>query len=194
MKRADDFVCFVPRGSYTPTRRALLSILPLVYCDEFVSSDVGLVHPLIVSGRIVLPSYEVLRLLSSAKVTFSEGLFNFPLFLPFDQFGRWFEEIGSVFVGFPIWRKEGCVKHIVDSPCFREVDPICDVRDLGDYLERSVSLWRQLFTIVWSFDICPFQPYFVSYFAAFESRFFDHLVLDLFQRVLGFFPCFLDAR
>src|SRR5712671_3254071 len=141
MKRADDFVCFFPRGSYTPTRRALFSILPLVYCDKFISSDIGLIHPLIVSGRIVLPSNEVLWLLSSAEVAFSEDLFNFPLFLSFDQFGRWFEEIGSVFFGLLVRRKEGCVKHVVDSPCFREVDPVCDVGDLGDYLERSVSLW-----------------------------------------------------
>src|SRR5712675_1032306 len=141
MKRADDFVCFFPRGSYTPTRWALFSILPLVYCDEFVSSDVGLIHPLIVSGRIVLPSYEILRLPSSAEVAFSEDLLDFPFFLPFDQFGRWFEEVGPMFVGLLVRRKEGCVKHVVDSPCFREADPVCDVGNLGDYLERSVSLW-----------------------------------------------------
>src|SRR5712671_3498968 len=141
MKRADDFVCFSPRGSYTPTRWTLFSILPLVYCDEFVCGDVGLINPLIVSGRIVLPSYEVLWLLSSAEVAFPEDLFDFPLFLPFDQFGRWFEEVSSVFVGLLVWHKEGCVKHIVDSPCFREVDPVSDVGDFGDYLERSVSPW-----------------------------------------------------
>jgi len=140
-KRADDFVCSSPWGSYTPARWALFSILPLVYCDEFVSSDVGLVNPLIVSGRIVLPSYKISQLLSSAKVAFSEDLFDLPLFLPFDQFGRWFEEVGSVFVGLFVRRKEGCMKHVVDSPCFREVDPISDVGDFGDYLERSVSPW-----------------------------------------------------
>src|SRR5712672_520182 len=138
---ADGFVCLFPRGSYTPTRWALFSILPLVYCDKFVCSDIGLIHPLVVSGRIVLPSYEVLRLLSSAEVAFSEDLFNFPLFLSFDQFGRWFKEIGSVFVGLFVRRKKRRVKHVVDSPCFREADPVCDVGDLGDYLERSVSLW-----------------------------------------------------
>src|SRR5712671_7447857 len=141
MKRADNFICFFPRGSYTPTRRALFSILPFVYCDQFFCGDVGLVDPLIVSGRIVLPSYKVLQLLSSAEVAFSKDLFNFPFFLPFDQFGRWFEKIGSVFVGLLVRRKEGCVKHVMDSPCFREVDPVCNVGNLGDYLERSVSLW-----------------------------------------------------
>src|SRR5712671_2210938 len=141
MMRADDFVCFFPRGSYTPTRWALFSILPFVYCDQFFCSDVGLIDPLIVSGRIVLPSHKVLQLLSSAEVAFSEDLFDFPFFLPFDQFGRWFEEVGSVFVGLLVRRKEGRVKHVVDSPCFRETDPVCDVGNLGDYLKRSVSPW-----------------------------------------------------
>jgi len=74
-------------------------------------------------------------------VAFSEDLLNFPLFLPFDQFGGWFKEVCPVFVGLLVWRKEGCVKYVMDSPCFREVDLVSDVGDLGDYLERSVSLW-----------------------------------------------------
>src|SRR5712671_4105337 len=141
MKRADDFVCFSPWGSYTPTRWALFSILPFVYCDQFFCSDVGLIDPLIVSGRIVLPSYKVLQLLSSAEVAFPEDLFDFPFFLPFDQFGRWFEEVCPVFISLLVWRKERCVEHVVDSPRFREVDPVSDVGNLGDYLERSILLW-----------------------------------------------------
>src|SRR5712671_3388185 len=57
---ADDLVCFFPRGSYTPARWALFSVLPFVYFHEFVGRNVGLVNPLIVSGRVVLPSYEIL--------------------------------------------------------------------------------------------------------------------------------------
>src|SRR5712672_1182216 len=57
---ADNLVCFFPRGSYTPARWALFSVLPFVYLHEFVGRDVGLVNPLIVSGGVVLPSYEVL--------------------------------------------------------------------------------------------------------------------------------------
>src|SRR5712671_2850901 len=141
MKRADDFVCSFPRGSYTPTRQALFSILPFIYCNKFFGGDVGLVNPLVVSGRITLPSHKILKLLSSAEVAFSEDLFNFPLFLPFNQFGRWFEEVSSVFVGLLVQCKEGCVKHIMDSPCFRETDPVSDMGNLGDYLERSISPW-----------------------------------------------------
>jgi len=192
-KRADDFVCSSPRGSYTPLRWALFSVFSFVYLHEFVGRDVGLVDPLIVSGRVVLPSYEILQFLSSAEVALSEDLFDFPFFLPFDQFGRWFEEVCSVFFGLLVWRKEGCVKHIVDSPCFREPDLVGDVGDLCDYLERSVSLWGQFPTIVRSFDVCSFQPYFISNFEAFELCFLDHLFLGLFQRVLGLFPCFFDA-
>ena len=74
-------------------------------------------------------------------MAFPEDLFDFPLFLSFDQFGRWFKEVCSVFVGLLVWRKEGCVKHIVDSPCFRESNLVSDMGDLGNYLEGSVSLW-----------------------------------------------------
>src|SRR5712671_530161 len=138
---ADNFGCPFPWGSYTPTRWALFSVLPFVYLYEFVGRNVGLVDPLIVGGRVVLPSYEILQFLSSAEVALSEDLFDFPLFFSFDQF-RWrFQEVCSVFVGFLVQRKKGCVKHVVDSPCFRETDPISDVGNLGDYLERSVSLW-----------------------------------------------------
>src|SRR5712672_717170 len=49
-KGANDFVCFFPRGSYTPSRWALFSILTFVYFHEFVGRDVGLVDPLVVSG------------------------------------------------------------------------------------------------------------------------------------------------
>ena len=74
-------------------------------------------------------------------MVFPEDLFNFPLFLPFDQFGGWFEEVSSVFVSLLVCRKEGCMKHVVDSPCFGETDLVSDVGNLGDYLERSVSPW-----------------------------------------------------
>src|SRR5712671_3126837 len=138
---ADNLVCSLPRGSYTPARWALFSVLPFVYLYEFVGRDVGLVDPLIMSGWVVLPSYEVLYFLSSAEVAFAEDLFNFPFFFSFDQF-RWrFQEICSVFIGFLVRREKGCVKHVVDSPCFREADSVSDVGNLGDYLKRSVSLW-----------------------------------------------------
>src|SRR5712672_3850211 len=141
VKRADDFVCFSPRGSYTPLRWALFSVFSFVYLHEFVGRDVGLVDPLVVRGRVVLPSYEILQFLSSAEVALSEDLFDFPFFFSFDQF-RWrFQKVCSVFVGFLIRREKGCVKHVVDSPCFRETDPVGDVGNLSDYLERSVSLW-----------------------------------------------------
>jgi len=35
-----------------------------------------------------------------AKVAFSEDLFYFPLFLPFDDFGRRFDEVQTMFGGF----------------------------------------------------------------------------------------------
>jgi len=74
-------------------------------------------------------------------MAFAKDLFDFPFFFSFDQF-RWrFQEICSVFVGFLVRREKRCVKHIVDSLCFREVDSVSDVGNLGDYLERSVSLW-----------------------------------------------------
>src|SRR5712672_2573531 len=57
---ADNLVCSFPRGSYTPARWALFSVLPFVYLYEFVGRDVGLVNPLIMGGRVVLPSYKVL--------------------------------------------------------------------------------------------------------------------------------------
>src|SRR5712671_203909 len=141
VKRSDDFVCLFPRGSYTPSRWALFSVFSFVYLHEFVGRDVGLVDPLIVSGRVVLPSYEILQFLSSAEVALSEDLFDFPFFFSFDQFGGRFEEVCSVFFGFLVWRKEGCMKHVVDSPSFRELDLVSDVGDFCDYLEGSVSLW-----------------------------------------------------
>jgi len=81
---ADDLVCLFPRGSYTPTRRALFPILSFVYRDQFVGRDVGLVDPLIVSGRVAFPPYKILLFLPSAEVAFSEDLFDFPLFFSLD--------------------------------------------------------------------------------------------------------------
>src|SRR5712672_1743453 len=115
MKRTDDFICFFPRGSYTPTRWALFSILPFIYCDKFLGGDVRLVDPLIVSRRIALPSHEILQLPSSAEVAIPGDPFGFPLFLPFHSFGRQFKEVGSMFIGLLVWHKEGCMKHIMDS-------------------------------------------------------------------------------
>jgi len=60
MKRADDFICSFPQGSYTPTRWALFPVLPFVYRDKFLHGDVRLVDPLIVSRRIALPPHKVL--------------------------------------------------------------------------------------------------------------------------------------
>src|SRR5712671_7604731 len=71
---ADDFICPFPWGSYTPTRRALFPIFPFVYRDQVVGHDIGLVDPLIVSGRIAFPPYKGLLLLSLAEVAFSEDL------------------------------------------------------------------------------------------------------------------------
>jgi len=66
--------------------------------------EIVVVDPLIVGGRVAFPPHQVLKFSSSAEVAFAEDLFYFPLFLPFDDFRRWFEEVGAVFGGFLVWR------------------------------------------------------------------------------------------
>jgi len=85
-----------PRGSYTPSR----DLFAVVFRDEFVGVEVPVVDPLIVRWRVAFPPHQVLDLLSSAKVALSEDLFHLPLFLPFDDFGRRFNEVWTVFGGF----------------------------------------------------------------------------------------------
>jgi len=66
--------------------------------------EIVAVDPLVMGRRVVFPPHQVLKFSSSAEVVFAEDLFYFPLFLPFDDFGRRFEEVGAVFRGFSVRR------------------------------------------------------------------------------------------
>jgi len=66
--------------------------------------EIVAVDPLIVGGRVAFPPHQILEFPSSAEVAFAEDLFYFPLFLPFDDFGRRFEEVRAMFGGFLVRR------------------------------------------------------------------------------------------
>jgi len=104
------------------------SLFSLSYIATSSSAvDVGLIHPLIVSGRIVLPTLRGIAASFLGRSSVFRGSVHFPLFLSFDQFGRWFEEIGSVFVGLLVRRKERCVKHVAIPDQLPETWGIHDV-------------------------------------------------------------------
>jgi len=88
-----------PWGSYTPSR----DLFGIVFGDEFVGVEVPLIDPLVVRWRVAFPPHQVLDLSSSAEVAFSKDLFNLPLFLPFDDFRRWFDEVRTMFGGLLEW-------------------------------------------------------------------------------------------
>jgi len=75
-------------------------LFTVVFCDEFVGVEVPLSDPLIVCWRVAFPPHQILDLPSAAEVAFSEDLFYLPFFLPFDDFGRWFNEVRTMFGGF----------------------------------------------------------------------------------------------
>ena len=87
---------FSPQGSYTPSR----DLFAVVFLDEFVSVEIPLIDPLIVRWRVAFPPHQVLDLSSSAEVAFSEDLFHLPFFFAFNDFGRRFDKVGTVFGGF----------------------------------------------------------------------------------------------
>jgi len=51
------------------------------------------------------------------------------------------------------------VQHVMDSPCFREAEPVWRRGNLSDYLK--VLRFGEFFAIVSLFDVRPFQPYFI---------------------------------
>jgi hypothetical protein len=72
--------------------------------------------PCIVCMWVSFPFKEVLQgFLSPVEVVINNGL-DFVLVFPLDQFGGWFDVIGSVLWSFVIRRKEAGVEHIVDFP------------------------------------------------------------------------------
>jgi hypothetical protein len=72
--------------------------------------------PRVVRVWVSLPFKEILQgLLSSVEVVINDGL-DFVLVFPLDQFGGWFDVIGSVLWGFVICHEETGVKHVVDPP------------------------------------------------------------------------------
>jgi len=46
-----------------------------------------------------------------------------------------------MFGRFMVRGKKRSMEDIMDLPCFREVETVCDMRNLSGYLKRSVPPW-----------------------------------------------------
>jgi hypothetical protein len=65
---------------------------------------------------VSFPFEEILQgLLFSVEAVINDGL-DFILMFPLDQFGGWFDVIGSVLRSFMICCEEAGVEHVVDLP------------------------------------------------------------------------------
>ena len=72
--------------------------------------------PRVVCMWVPFPFEEILQgLLSPVEAVINDGL-DFVLVFPLDQFGGWFDVIGSVLWSFVICREEAGVEHVVDLP------------------------------------------------------------------------------
>jgi hypothetical protein len=65
---------------------------------------------------VPFPFKEILQgFRSSIEAVINDGL-DLILVFPLDQFGGWFDVVGSMLWGFMVWREEAGVKHVVDLP------------------------------------------------------------------------------
>jgi hypothetical protein len=72
--------------------------------------------PRVVCVWVPLPFEEILQgFRFSVETVINDGL-DFVLVFPLDQFGGWFDVIGSVLWSFVICCKEAGVEHVVDLP------------------------------------------------------------------------------
>src|SRR5712692_8008981 len=72
-----------------------------VLLNEFICKDIFLWFPGIVSIRVSLPLYQVLFCFLLSKESPVDNFFNFPFFLSFYYFWRWFQKIWPMFLSFP---------------------------------------------------------------------------------------------
>jgi hypothetical protein len=70
-----------------------------------------------------------------------DDLFDFPFRSIVDNIGRGLEIVRAMFGRFTVRGKKGSMEDIVDLPCFREVEPVCNMWNLSGYLKRSVPPW-----------------------------------------------------
>jgi hypothetical protein len=72
--------------------------------------------PHVVRVWVSFPFEEILQgFRSPVETVINDGL-DFVLVFPFDQFGGWFDVIGSVLWSFVVCREEAGVEHVVDLP------------------------------------------------------------------------------
>jgi len=60
-------------------------------------------------------------------VAFSKDLLHLPLFLPFDDFGRRFNEVWTVLRSFFEWGQQGSVEYVMYSPSVWELEAVGNV-------------------------------------------------------------------
>jgi len=56
-----------------------------------------------------------------------DDLFDFPFRSIVDNIGRGLEIVRAMFGRFTVRGKKGSMEDIVDLPCFREVEPVCNM-------------------------------------------------------------------
>ena len=77
-------------------------------------------------------------LLPAPKGTGFDDLFYFPFGNVVDDIRRGLEIVRAMFGRFMVRGEKGSMEVIMNLPCFREIETVCNVRNLGGYLKRSV--------------------------------------------------------
>src|SRR5712672_981423 len=96
--------------------RSVVWVFPLEDPNEIISGHVLFVYPLVMGRGIALPSDQELQLLAATKDPFVQDLFNFPLLFSFDDVGRGFEEVFTVFHCFLVRGEEQRVEDVMYLP------------------------------------------------------------------------------
>jgi hypothetical protein len=85
------------------------------------------VDPGVVGGGISFPANQVLFLLPAPKGTGFDDLFDFPFRSVVDDIRGGLEIVRAMFSRFAVRGKKGSMEDIMDLPCFREVEAVCNV-------------------------------------------------------------------
>jgi hypothetical protein len=70
-----------------------------------------------------------------------DDLFDFPFRSIVDDIRGGMEIVYAMFSRFAVRGKKGSMEDIMDLPCFRDVEAVCNVRNLSSYLKRSILPW-----------------------------------------------------
>src|SRR5882757_1296100 len=121
--------------------RGVMWVFPLEDPNQIISGHILLVYPLVMGQRVALPSDQELQLLAATEDPFVQDLFDFPLLFSFDDVGRGFQEVFTMFHCFFVRGEERRVENVMYLPRGRYLQLVGHGGYFSDYPEGSVSLW-----------------------------------------------------